>query len=86
MFVRQTFTRLLRNALCWRLSDWLTNRDRSGKIYSGIYRDEKLMPEEKKDKKEVSNNEATWWTPSKLLSQEVGLLLTADAGVLLRIF
>ncbi|UYV79396.1 hypothetical protein LAZ67_17002464 [Cordylochernes scorpioides] len=27
-----------------------------------------------------SKNEATWWTPSKLLSQEVGLLLTADAG------
>ncbi|UYV72760.1 hypothetical protein LAZ67_10000554 [Cordylochernes scorpioides] len=27
----------------WRLSDWLTNHDRSGKIYSGIYRDEELM-------------------------------------------
>ncbi|UYV69823.1 hypothetical protein LAZ67_7000885 [Cordylochernes scorpioides] len=27
-------------------------------------------------------NEAMWYTPSKLLSQEVGLLLTADAGVL----
>ncbi|UYV73937.1 hypothetical protein LAZ67_11001528 [Cordylochernes scorpioides] len=25
-------------------------------------------------------NEATWWTPSKLMSQEVGLLLTADTG------
>ncbi|UYV83974.1 hypothetical protein LAZ67_X000747 [Cordylochernes scorpioides] len=44
---------LLRNARCWRLSDWLTNRDRSAKIYSGIYRDEKLMPGEKKDKREV---------------------------------
>ncbi|UYV76492.1 hypothetical protein LAZ67_14000696 [Cordylochernes scorpioides] len=43
----------LRNARCWRLSDWLTNHDRSGKIYSGIYRDEKFMPREK-DKKKCS--------------------------------
>ncbi|UYV66179.1 DBH, partial [Cordylochernes scorpioides] len=28
----------------WQLSDWLTNNDRSGKIYSGIYRDEELIP------------------------------------------
>ncbi|UYV69718.1 hypothetical protein LAZ67_7000435 [Cordylochernes scorpioides] len=35
-------------ALCWRLSDWLTSRDCSGKIYSGIYRDEKLMPGRRK--------------------------------------
>ncbi|UYV62973.1 hypothetical protein LAZ67_2002687 [Cordylochernes scorpioides] len=34
----------LRKARGWRLSDSLTNRDRSGKIYSGIYREEKLMP------------------------------------------
>ncbi|UYV69260.1 hypothetical protein LAZ67_6003021 [Cordylochernes scorpioides] len=33
----------LRNAQAWRLCDWLTNHDRSGKIYSGIYRDEELM-------------------------------------------
>ncbi|UYV78496.1 hypothetical protein LAZ67_16001767 [Cordylochernes scorpioides] len=71
---------LLRNARCWRLSDWLTNGDRFGKIYSRIYRDEKLIPGEKRDKKK-SKNEATWCAPSKLLSQEVGLLLTADAGV-----
>ncbi|UYV67930.1 hypothetical protein LAZ67_5002528 [Cordylochernes scorpioides] len=42
---------LLCNARCWRLSDWLNNCDRSGKIFSGIYRDEKLMPGGKKDKK-----------------------------------
>ncbi|UYV79729.1 hypothetical protein LAZ67_18000496 [Cordylochernes scorpioides] len=47
----------------WRLSDWLTNRDRSGKIDSGIYRDEGLMPGRRKIKKK--KNEATWWTPSK---------------------
>ncbi|UYV84840.1 hypothetical protein LAZ67_X003669 [Cordylochernes scorpioides] len=35
--------RRLRNAQAWRLCDWLTNHDRSGKIYSGIYRDEELM-------------------------------------------
>ncbi|UYV70369.1 hypothetical protein LAZ67_7002727 [Cordylochernes scorpioides] len=35
----------------------------------------------KKDKRE-EKNEAPWCAPSKLLSQEVGLLLTADAGVL----
>ncbi|UYV75208.1 hypothetical protein LAZ67_12002922 [Cordylochernes scorpioides] len=60
-----------------RLSDWLTNHDRSGNIYSGIYRDEELMPRRKK-------NEATWCTPNKreLLSQEVGLLLTANADQL----
>ncbi|UYV63575.1 CRYZ [Cordylochernes scorpioides] len=48
-----------------------------GKIYSDIYRDEELIPGGKK-------NEATWCTLSrrKLLFQEVGLLLTADAGVL----
>ncbi|UYV75036.1 hypothetical protein LAZ67_12002197 [Cordylochernes scorpioides] len=34
--------------------------------------DEELMQRE-------SKNEATWCTPSKLLSQEVGLQLTADA-------
>ncbi|UYV64861.1 hypothetical protein LAZ67_3002193 [Cordylochernes scorpioides] len=44
--------------------------------------DERLMPGRKKDKKKELKNEATWCTPSKLLSQEIGLLLTADAGVL----
>ncbi|UYV76637.1 hypothetical protein LAZ67_14001545 [Cordylochernes scorpioides] len=34
----------LRKAYRWRLSDWLTNHDRSGKIYFGIYGDEELMP------------------------------------------
>ncbi|UYV63341.1 Transposase [Cordylochernes scorpioides] len=45
---------LLRNARCWRLSDWLTNRDRSGKIYSGIYIGMKNSCQgRKKDKKGV---------------------------------
>ncbi|UYV68888.1 hypothetical protein LAZ67_6001483 [Cordylochernes scorpioides] len=33
-----------------RLCDWLTNHDRSGKIYSGIYRDEELMPGSRRTK------------------------------------
>ncbi|UYV83774.1 hypothetical protein LAZ67_X000090 [Cordylochernes scorpioides] len=73
----------LRNAQCWRLSDWLTNHDRSGKIYSGIYRDEELMPGEKKDKKKGVEERSYMVYSSKLLSQEVGLLLITDAGVLL---
>ncbi|UYV75480.1 hypothetical protein LAZ67_13000376 [Cordylochernes scorpioides] len=33
----------MRNAKAGRLCDWLTNHDRSGKIYSGIYKDEELI-------------------------------------------
>ncbi|UYV72920.1 hypothetical protein LAZ67_10001186 [Cordylochernes scorpioides] len=58
----------LHKAWCCRLSDWLTNHDCSGKIYSGIYRDEVLMPKKKK-------NEATWWTPSKRKLQGKGITL-----------
>ncbi|UYV75703.1 EPM2AIP1 [Cordylochernes scorpioides] len=71
---------VLKTNMCWLLSDWLTDLERSEKIYSEIYRDADLMPRKK--------NEATWRAPSKreLLSQEVRLLLTAEAGVLRRKF
>ncbi|UYV85130.1 hypothetical protein LAZ67_X004667 [Cordylochernes scorpioides] len=48
--------RSVQEDLFWRRT--LSRTDKSErKIYSGIYRDEELMPKKKK--------EATWWTPSK---------------------
>ncbi|UYV74382.1 hypothetical protein LAZ67_11003315 [Cordylochernes scorpioides] len=74
---------LLRNDRGLRLSNWLTNRDRSGKIYSGIYREEKLMSAGRKRIEGEEERSYVVYSKQRLLSQEVGLLLTSEAGLLL---
>ncbi|UYV63496.1 hypothetical protein LAZ67_2004311 [Cordylochernes scorpioides] len=57
------------------LDQWITSRHSSDIFLWRRYIDDTFcLGEEVRSK-----NEATWCTPSKLLSQEVGLLLTADA-------
>ncbi|UYV79389.1 hypothetical protein LAZ67_17002443 [Cordylochernes scorpioides] len=61
---------------CWLISDWLIELERSGNIYSGIYRKAELVPKRK--------NEAMCCAPSnhEFSFKEVRLLLTAEAGEL----